>query len=121
MAGAAPCPPIPGGEPMKYDSVDRMLVGLWEASERIGHHTAWNEFCVAVDGEPGTGFAFFTLDAVKARQAIALLGAAGLLCETPTGPENPDEYLPYLEHLTTYPPMAVCDGLRALAGTWVAP
>lgn len=104
-----------------YDSVESLLVSLSRELPR-GHDTAWNEFVAQREGrEPETCFAFLTLDGEKARKAIALLAAAGLLCETPTGPDNPDDYIQHLDQLTTYPPMAVADGLRALAGTWRAP
>jgi hypothetical protein len=73
---------------------------------------------VQENGEPGLYFAFFTLRDHQARNAAALLGAAGLLCETATRDDAAVEaMLPHSELWYAQTVASVVDGLRALGST----
>lgn len=102
---------------MTFDSIEEWVASIPRDFLRIDHLTGWSESVGIVNDEKQTYFAFVTLDGAKARRAIELLGAAGLLCESPTGHDDGDECLPHLEYLQTYPIAAIVDCVRALAGT----
>jgi hypothetical protein len=101
----------------KYETLEEWVAAVPRDFQRLGHDTGWCE-CAGDNGYgPETFFTFTTVNGRKARRAIELLAAAGLLCESPCGPDDGEEYLPYLELLRTSPVAAVVDGLRTLAGT----
>lgn len=100
------------------ESVPEWLADMGAAVQSIGHATGWAEAVHASSGIPSLAFAFFTLDPAKARLAMQLLGAAGLLCETATRADTGlDSMEPFADIYVAAPVTSVVDGLRALAGT----
>lgn len=100
----------------EYRDVPDWLAKSGEAVLAIGHSTGWNEAVIERDGRRGAAFCFFTIDHDKARLAMQLLGAAGLLCETQTGPEDIEGMLPHADLLVSVAASGIVDGCRALAG-----
>lgn len=84
----------------------------------IGDRSGWREAVgVQENGKHGLYFAFVTLRDGQARNAAALLGAAGLLCETATRNDTAIEaMLPHGNLWYAQTVASVVDGLRALGG-----
>ena len=73
---------------MKYDTIEEWVGAVPRDFQRLGHDTGWCE-CVGDNGYGvETFFTFTTINGRKARRAIELLAAAGLLCESPCGPDD---------------------------------
>ena len=90
--------------------LDDYLAAFGRTMEDAGHNSSWAVSGVEVRGVPGKMFTFVTTDTARAEAAMRVLGAAGLLCETPLaqwGETPPDDSMAV---------QAMVTGLRGIGG-----
>lgn len=76
--------------------------------EESGHASSWGTANGTCGDEPTVLFVFVTHDPTRVQEALRVLGAAGLLCETPLRRDGPT---PDTESDTV---QCIVEGLRAI-------